>query len=149
MNPVNATSIRFAKIEDVDSLARLVAQLGYPFTVEQTRERFTAILSRTDEESVIVTEVNNQVVGLVHVHIYRLLMDAPEVEIGGIVVDEEFRGQGIGEKLVQAAEKWADDHGYSSVYMHANTIRARAHKFYKQLGYEIVKNQYAFRIVLK
>lgn len=149
MNQVEQISIRFANIEDVETLAELAAQLGYPSSVEETRKRFLSLDARKEEAAVIVAEENNQVIGWVQVHIYRLLMDAPEVEIGGIVVDERHRGRGVGAILIEAAEKWTRDCGYDSVYLRANAIRERAHKFYKELGYEIVKNQFALRKKIK
>ncbi|GAB4416293.1 MAG: GNAT family N-acetyltransferase [Anaerolineales bacterium] len=138
-------TIRLAKEEDVDSLANLAAQLGYPAESGQVLQRLRDLLARRDEHTVYVAERDGQVLGWVHAHIYRLLIDVPEVEIGGLVVDESARGGGIGEKLMQAAEAWAMEKGCASVYLRSNTIRTRAHEFYKRIGYEIVKSQYAFR----
>jgi len=46
---------------------------------------------------------------------------------------------------MQAAEAWTLEKGCTSVYLRSNVIRTRAHKFYKRIGYTIVKSQYAFR----
>jgi GNAT superfamily N-acetyltransferase len=89
--------------------------------------------------------MDGHVLGWVHVHLYSLLVDDPEAEIGGLVVDEKARGQRIGEKLMQAAEAWTLEKGCLSVYLRSNVIRSRAHEFYKRIGYTIVKSQYAFR----
>lgn len=129
----------------MDRLSVLSTQLGYPSTVEQTALRLADLASRPDEHAVIVAELDGCIVGWVHAHIYKLLVDDPEVEIGGLVVDESARGQGIGEKLMQAAEAWAREKNCGSVYLRSNTIRTRAHEFYKRIGYDIVKSQYAFR----
>lgn len=149
MKDLNSLTIRPAKTEDAEALASLATQLGYPSTTDQTLERFRVLQARPNEDTVIVAEMNGQVVGWVHAHTYRLLMDAPEVEIGGLVVDESIRGQGIGERLMEAAEVWAHKLNCSSIYVRSNTNRTRAHEFYKALGYEIVKSQYALRKMLK
>ena len=146
---MNSTSIRPARQEDAESLANLATQLGYPSTAEQIRERFDILRARPDENAVLVAEVDGVVVGWVHAHTYKLLVEAPEVEIGGLVVDENLRGQGIGEELMHDAEAWAREQGCASVYVRSNTIRTRAHEFYKRIGYEILKSQYALRKVLK
>ena len=137
--------IRLAAADDADMLANLSTQLGYPSSVGQISRRLNALAARPDEHAVIVAELDGRVVGWVHAHIYTLLVDDPEVEIGGLVVDGSVRGQGIGERLMQAAEAWAKEQGCASVYLRSNTIRTRAHEFYKRIGYEIVKSQYAFR----
>jgi GNAT superfamily N-acetyltransferase len=89
------------------------------------------------------------VVGFVHVHLYLLLVDDREAEIGGLVVDASVRGRGLGARLMAAAEAWSLEKGCSSVYLRSNTLRTRAHAFYKNLGYSIIKSQYAFRKMLR
>ncbi len=138
-------TIRLAKEEDVEALTDLAGQLGYPSTGQQVFSRLTVLLARPDENAIFVADKNGRLFGWVHAHIYRLLVDDPEVEIGGLIVDESVRGQGIGEQLMWAAETWAKKMGCSSVYLRSNTIRTPAHEFYKRLGYEIIKSQYAFR----
>jgi GNAT superfamily N-acetyltransferase len=142
-------TIRLARPEDAEALTNLAGQLGYPSTVAQIRKRFEMLLERSEENAVFVAESDGNILGWVHTHIYTLLVDDPETEIGGLVVDEKYRGQSIGEKLMRAAEAWTLEKGCSSVYLRSNVIRTQAHEFYKRLGYDIVKSQYAFRKVLK
>jgi N-acetylglutamate synthase-like GNAT family acetyltransferase len=149
MKQMSSLSIRPAKIEDASALAELATQLGYPSTLEQILERFDALYANQEENTVIVAELDGKVTGWIHAYIYRLLMSDPEVEIGGLVIDESIRGHGVGEKLMQAAEAWTLEKGCSSVYVRSNTIRTRAHKFYKRIGYQVIKSQYAFRKILR
>ena len=149
MTEAMSPMIRLARLEDVEALANLAGQLGYPSTVEQIRRRFEVLMEKSDENAVFVAEANGKILGWVHVHIYSLLVDDPETEIGGLVVDEAARGQRIGEELMQAAEAWTLEKGCSSVYLRSNVIRTRAHEFYKRIGYSVIKSQYAFRKKLK
>ena len=144
-----AITIRLARLEDAEALAYLAVQLGYPSTDEQVRRRFEILAEKSDENAIFVAEANGKILGWVHAHLYNLLVDDPEIEIGGLVVDEAVRGQRIGEQLMQAAEAWTLEKGCSSVYLRSNVIRTRAHEFYKRIGYTIIKSQYAFRKVLK
>jgi GNAT superfamily N-acetyltransferase len=98
---------------------------------------------------VFVAELEGRVVGWVHVHLYCLLVEDIEAEIGGLVVDTGMRGRGLGTQLMRAAEAWAVDKGCKSVYLRSNTLRADAHEFYQQIGYRLIKSQYAFRKMLK
>ena len=145
MSKTVSPTIRLARLEDAGALANLAGQLGYPATVEQTRRRFEGLGQKPDDNAVFVAEVDGKILGWVHVHLYNLLVDDPEAEIGGLIVDETARGQRIGERLMQAAEAWTLEKGCSSVYIRSNVIRTRAHEFYKRIGYTIIKNQYAFR----
>ena len=149
MSQTLAITTRLARLEDTEALAKLADQLGYPSTVEQVRKRFEALTEKSDENAVFVAEANGKILGWVHAHLYSLLVDDPETEVGGLVVDEAVRGQRIGELLMRAAEAWTLEKGCSSVYLRSNVIRTRAHEFYKRIGYTIIKSQYAFRKVLK
>jgi GNAT superfamily N-acetyltransferase len=145
MTKTITTIIRPARLEDAEALANLADQLGYPSTVERVRRRFEVLAEKPDENAVFVAEANGKILGWVHAHVYALLVDDPETEIGGLVVDESARGQRVGERLMQAAEAWTLEKGCSSVYVRSNVIRTRAHEFYKRNGYTIIKSQYAFR----
>jgi GNAT superfamily N-acetyltransferase len=141
--------IRPTREEDVIRLADMADQLGHPSTVEQIRERFEILTKRSDSNVIFVAEADRKTVGWVHAHIYNMLVDDPKLEIGGLVVDEKFRGNGIGAKLMQAVEAWAIEKGCFSVYIRSNVIRTRAHEFYKRIGYSMIKSHYIFRKVLK
>lgn len=115
MSQTLAITIRLAKLDDAEALAKLADQLGYPSTVEQVRRRFEALAEKSDENAVFIAEANGKILGWVHAHLYSLLVDDPETEIGGLVVDEAVRGQRIGELLMQATEAWTLEKGCSSV----------------------------------
>jgi GNAT superfamily N-acetyltransferase len=145
MSEMPPTRIRPSTPADIPDLAQLAGQLGYPSTPEQVARRFEALAGEPDENALFVAEVDGRVAGWVHVHLYSLLVDDPEAEIGGLVVDASRRGQGLGAQLMAAAEAWAREKGCPSVYLRSNTMRTEAHAFYQQLGYRLVKSQYAFR----
>ena len=66
------------------------------------------------------------------------------VVIGGLVVDREYRKQGIGRRLLVRAEEWAAQHGCSVVRLTSNVKRIDAHAFYERVGYTNLKTQYSF-----
>ncbi|HZT71166.1 MAG TPA: GNAT family N-acetyltransferase [Terriglobia bacterium] len=137
--------IRPARISDAVQLADLSGQLGYPSSAEDIRRRLRAIL-RDPEHAVWVAEIDGATIaGWTHVFVKRLLESDRDVEIGGLVVNERFRGRGIGKTLVKRAEQWAKSKRLKSVYVRSNVIRESAHAFYQGLGYKIIKTQYAFR----
>jgi len=66
-------------------------------------------------------------------------------EIGGLVVEEGWRGSGIGRRLMQQAEQWAQEQGCWAMHVRSNILRERAHRFYERLGYQSIKTQRVFR----
>ena len=56
--------------------------------------------------------------------------------------DPPYRGRGIGERLLQEAEGWAQRLGLSKIRVRTRATRTEAHKFYAREGYRRVKLQH-------
>lgn len=137
--------IRPVRPADYLRVAELAGQLSYPSTPEQIALRLAG-MSGSPEHAVFVAELQGgEIAGWVAVFVYRMVEADARVEIGGLVVDERFRSQGIGEQLLARAEQWAREHGCDLIGLRSNVIRDRAHVFYERHGYAHLKTQKAFR----
>lgn len=136
-------TIREANVSDAATLARLASQLGYPTTEEEARLRAAAILGRP-EHRVLVAETGGEVVGWIHVAPNVTLESDPSAEVAGLVVDETFRGFGIGARLIAEAEVWAASQGYGLIRVRSNVKRNRARSFYERAGFAVTKRQRNF-----
>lgn len=144
-----SVAVRRAALDDAPALAALAGQLGYPSSVEQVASRLAQILGRPDHV-VFVAEITQPsaqpgVAGWVHGFVQRVIERDPTVEIGGLVIDADQRGLGIGGLLMDQLERWAWDTGCDAITVRSNVIRERAHAFYQRLGYALVKSQRVFR----
>ena len=142
-------TVRPATLADAAALATLTGQLGYPSTLEQIAQRLAQI-STLPDHAVFVAEVVQShgaagVAGWVHGSVRRILENDPFVEIGGLIVDENQRGLGIGALLMDQLERWARGMGCGAVTVRSNVVRGRAHAFYQRRGYATVKTQHVFR----
>ncbi|AFZ30437.1 GCN5-related N-acetyltransferase [Gloeocapsa sp. PCC 7428] len=136
-------TIRQAIAQDADEIANLSHQLGYPTTTSAVRQRLAQMHSAN--HAVYVAEISGiGVVGWIHAHLCLLLQTNLHAEIGGLVVDERYRGSGIGRQLLLQIEQWASQQGCESVYLRSNIIRKQAHIFYKKMGYSYIKTSLAF-----
>jgi GNAT superfamily N-acetyltransferase len=137
--------IRKAVMADAPRLAALATELGYPSTPSAVRRRLRGILRRADHMVFVAEGAGKGVVGWAHTFVHALVETDTFAEIGGLVVDARQRGRGIGNLLMRRVEGWARMLGARTVALRSNIIRKEAHRFYKRLGYEIVKTQFAFR----
>jgi GNAT superfamily N-acetyltransferase len=107
---------------------------------EQPRSRvyFDELLS--SERSELLLAVATEIVGLATVR----LQSAPDLAvfipqdwgvIDDIVVLPSWRRQGIGARLVRAAENWARDRGAAWVELGVYDFNTEARAFYEALGY--------------
>ena len=129
---------------DVERVADLLTQLGYPSTPDDIARRFTRLDGR-DDQALLVADEGGAVVGWMHVGAHPYLESDESAEILGLVVADGQRSQGIGAALVAAAERWAVQHGCQAIRVRSRTTRDRAHAFYERGGFERVKTQHCFQ----
>jgi N-acetylglutamate synthase-like GNAT family acetyltransferase len=140
--------IRAAAKSDVEAIARLAGELGYPSTAAQVRERLEALEGDAQQATFVAANPGGEVIGLIHLFQVRSLTTDPRAEITGLVVDPAIRGAGVGQLLVERGEAWAREMGLKMIGSHCNVIRERAHGFYLRLGYTVAKSQKVFRKAL-
>jgi GNAT superfamily N-acetyltransferase len=140
-----AGEIRPAQPADHSRIAELAGQLSYPSTAEDIARRLRGI-NGSAEAAVFVAELETgEIAGWIAVFVYRTVETDARAEISGLVVDERFRSQRVGERLLAHAEQWARENGCQAIGLRSNVIRDRAHAFYERHGYAHLKTQKAFR----
>lgn len=137
-------NIREANINDKETLAILCNQLGYEAKTEDISTRLDQI-NELKHQIVYVAVIDQQVVGWIHVYLCPLLISGKQAQLGGMVVDEKFRGQGIGKKLLIQAENWARSKNCQSMSIFTNINRSKTHHFYAQMDYQTIKTEYVLR----
>jgi GNAT superfamily N-acetyltransferase len=137
-----------ASARDAERIAALCQQLGYPASQEEVRRRLNPIQQDEQHAVYVAALPDGRVVGWVHVYVCQLLVADPQAEIGGLVVDEDYRRSGVGRLLMQQAEQWAREKGCWAVYLRSNVVRKDAHAFYEGIGYSSAKTSMAFRKAL-
>ncbi|MBF0543190.1 MAG: GNAT family N-acetyltransferase [Candidatus Riflebacteria bacterium] len=142
---MNQIILRNALPSDSPELAELSCQLGYPSNEVETLERLKS-LSEEDGNLVLVAELEGKVVGWIHAFIAYRLESPPFVEIGGLVVNANRRGAGIGGKLVTAVAHWTKNRGFTQLKVRSNVVREDTHHFYLKLGFTKSKSQIVFSL---
>jgi GNAT superfamily N-acetyltransferase len=145
--PLSAAQIRPIQEEDTESAADLCSQLGYPTEASAMLARMRRIAADPNR-AVLVACLDGAVVGWVDLSIEYHLQSEPLALIGGLVIAEAARGQGIGGQLCLAAEEWARRCGVTRMRVRSNVIRERAHAFYLRDGYKRVKTSAVFEKTL-
>jgi ribosomal protein S18 acetylase RimI-like enzyme len=138
--PVNmraGCSVRLAQPGDAAQVAALLAELGYPDNpVEEVRRRL-AVWERETAGLALVADRQEQVVGIIAVAaIPYLEREGRRGRIVALVVSSACRGQGIGRRLVDAAEEAASELDCVTMEVTSSRSRTGSHPFYRNLGYE-------------
>jgi GNAT superfamily N-acetyltransferase len=135
--------VRAMEPGDAAAVSLLIGQLGYERSAQHILE-WLASCGASREQAAFVACVGNEVAGWIEVSIERRLQSAPFALIGGLVVKEGMRGQGIGRRLCQRAEAWSWERSVEKVRVTSRSARLDAHRFYARDGYEVVKTSLVF-----
>ena len=114
-------------IEYVDSLGRKTKEL-----INAEFDKFAEKNDVTcDHKSFIfIAKEECRIIGVIKGHSYY-----NEVHIGELIILEEYRGQGIGRRLLEQAEKHFANSGFECITL--TTYGFQAPEFYKKCGYEV------------
>lgn len=135
--------LRRMALQDAAAVAALADELGYPTETARIIPRLTAILDRDDHAAFVATR-GETILGWGHAFVCHCVESDAFVEIGGLVVGESARGQGVGGKLVEAIAGWARTQGVAEVRVRSNIKREQAHAFYTSRGFVATKTQRVF-----
>ena len=142
--------IRFAVRDDAAGIASLSGQLGYPTDAAEVGARIELLETRQERQAVLVAvDSAGSAIGYAQIGTVDYVYHEAFAELMGLVVDVAHRGEGVGRRLMEAAESWAAERGLGVLSLRSNVVRAEAHAFYERLGYERVKTQYSYRKALK
>ncbi|KFG94162.1 GCN5 family acetyltransferase [Burkholderia paludis] len=127
--------IREPRASDHAAIACLLQQLGYQTTPALVLEKIEALLpSPTDK--IIVASARDEVVGSISLHALPLFHAPGNLgRITSMVVDERYRGNGVGSALIAAAEHWFRQVGCVKLEVTSGDHRPAAHRFYERHGF--------------
>jgi GNAT superfamily N-acetyltransferase len=133
------TVIRGATAKDLDALVRL---LGLLFSIEsdfrpdprRQRRGLALMLEEPERRVVLVAEGAGAVVGMVSVQLVVSTAEgAPSGWLEDMVVDEDARRDGVGRRLLLAAERWARARGATRLQLLADAENTPALEFYARM----------------
>jgi GNAT superfamily N-acetyltransferase len=137
-------SIRPIEAADAEAAAALCAELGYPVSTVVLEQRIRTLAILPSHVVMVACGQDGRLIGLIDVSISHHLPSEPYGEIGGMVVSEGCRGNGVGRALLAAAEHWISERGIRKALVRSRVVRERAHRFYLREGYSHTKTSAVF-----
>lgn len=126
------------KEEELADLAQLYQQLiPNDISIESMQE---VIRNNRDNAKhvVLAAKIDGQLVGTLLAGICEMLFGQCKsfMVVEDVVVDSEYRQQGVGRALMQYVEEYARNHNCSYIMLITDTDRVGPQNFYKSLGYK-------------
>jgi ribosomal protein S18 acetylase RimI-like enzyme len=100
-----------------------------------------------DTDVLLCAEINDTVIGFCAYAVVNNLWQEGQISyVYAMVVDEGFRGQGIGSRLIDEVIEGSRQRGLKRVELDSSFHREKAHAFYMKLGFE--KRAFLFSYIL-
>lgn len=146
---IEQIEIRPAILDDIADISSLSRQLGYQSSAAQVKKRLEKILTSNEHCVFVACQLDGKISGWIHVFSTLRVESDPFSEIGGLVVDELQRNQGIGAKLVCAAQEWTAQKGFAVLKVRSRRERKDAKEFYLKMEFSLFKAQNVFEKMVK
>lgn len=130
--------IRLCETEEIPSLLPLMKQLGYSSSYTELESRFKKFMENQGYGVAVACD-EDKIVGLVAWSKTTLFVaDKTRIHIEGLVVEESYRGRGVGKTLMLFVEEMVRTLGSVVIDLTSGVRRAKdgSHEFYKKLGYD-------------
>jgi GNAT superfamily N-acetyltransferase len=97
------------KIQDEETCQLYFGVAGNQHLIEELMQR---VLATPDSHYFLVAKHDNRWVGTIHIAVHDQAVEF------GLIVDEEYRGQGVAGVMIDEAIIWARNRGYTELFMH-------------------------------
>ncbi len=135
--------IRQAMEKDIPRILELYRQLSFEPEKHRTPPLNDCLkvfreMSKFPGYELLVAEDSGQVVGTTVLAVIPGFAHgtSPFAVVEYVVVDEKYRGKGIGKLLMESVISLVKEAGCYKIMLTSDLRRERAHKFYKSLGFE-------------
>jgi N-acetylglutamate synthase-like GNAT family acetyltransferase len=131
--------IRHALPEDAPKLVPLLAQMGdvYQRTSDELYNRIMAF--NRERQQLLVAEEIGKIIGVIAFGCYeQFRLQGCCCHIDTLVIDDTYRGKGVGKALLLKAEAYANEQGATEIELTTANFRRKTgtHDFYKAQGYD-------------
>ncbi len=132
--------IRLADKYDWEGINSVSLHLAYKIlSSDESKIKLEQLLS-SETDFIYIAQSKGIIIAWLHLFQARRLASSDFFEIGGLVVNPNNQGQGIGKALI----KHAREKHKSSMRVRCNKNRSESHKFYEAIGFENKKVQCVF-----
>lgn len=131
-----------ADISDMIRLLRILFSIETDFVFDEGKQQrgLEMMLSDCTNRCIRVAALNQQVVGMCTAQILVSTAEGGIVAlIEDLVVEEAYRGVGIGKELLLSIEGWAIERGARRLQLLADQNNTRALGFYKKMDWKVTE----------
>ena len=137
--------IRKIDEKDYSSIAAIIRDdLGYENSSNFDVARRLKNIRNHKDYTTFVAEQNKEIVGFIGLmRGFAYEIDGSYIRVAALAVKKEHQNRGIGNRLLEEAEKFAKKSDARTIMLNSGIQRTNAHDFYERRGY--IKKGYSFK----
>lgn len=127
--------------KDIDAICHLLTALftqEVDFSVDTAKQAraVSTILSQPEQGQILLLKKETQVIGMVSLlYLISTAMGGKVAMLEDMIIAEDYRSQGLGNRLLEAAIDFAHDQGCLRITLLTDANNDRAQQFYQQHGF--------------
>ena len=122
-----AFTYRFANAQDLPAIVEIEnAAMSCPWSLKSYEEAISS-----DHSFIMVAEEDGQIAAF-----SVFYLTPPEAELPDIVVDEKYRGQGLGRQLLTKSMEELESRGIDTIFLEVRVSNTPALRLYESFGFE-------------
>ncbi|SHI91184.1 ribosomal protein S18-alanine N-acetyltransferase [Pseudobutyrivibrio xylanivorans] len=122
-----AFTYRFANEKDLPSIVEIENEaMSCPWSLKSYEEAISS-----DHSFIMVAEDDGQIAAF-----SVFYLTPPEAELPDIVVDEKYRGQGLGRQLLTKSLEELETRGIDTIFLEVRVSNTPARRLYESFGFE-------------
>ena len=156
-------NIRFARKEDSDRINELFIQMnnyvnkqnrrnGIPYDtskiIEGYKEGYLDTFYNNDSRFIFVAEMNGEVIGYLSCVVFNSENEESYLYLGDFSVDERYRGNAVGIKLMEEANSYASENGIDSLRLCIDSRNEISVRSYNNLGFKELTRDTNYRLIM-
>ncbi len=140
MNQIHITIVKDADKNLLDSVNRLKPQLNQ-WKPEPISMKWLETILKNPMITMLAAKDSEKIIGMLLLINWQNLY-VKKFFIEDVVVDQQYRGQGIATKLFNKAIELAKQKGLDEIDLGTSTWRTEANRLYQKLGFKTGKSKY-------
>ena len=133
--------MKFTKIAKHDfSLWKKYRKAVYHSVSDEFREiEMNKIICDVDWFCYFLTDDNNQTIGFVEMSSRNIVdgcISSPVAYIEGLYIEKEYRGKGMGKKVMDALHDWCKEKGFTELAADTELENVDAQKYFNSVGFK-------------
>lgn len=146
MKEIIIESLKTYKPEVLEDFNNLLFQLN-PDIVALSGKDVRTILNSNNIYIFVVRNEKGKIIGMATLVVFKVLSGKRAI-IEDVVVDKDYRGQGLGKKLLQKMLSFAQSENVSYIDLTSKPSRVEANSLYLSLGFE-KRDTNVYRYIIK